>query len=98
MRRILTAVLAACFATGVVATITPPALPAVRHLAVDHSPAPPLTTVEISQSSPVVSPLEPAAPPTQAVCTSCPPPNTGACGACPPQPATVHISIVRVPL
>jgi len=96
MRHVVAAVLAACLVAGAVVTVQPPALPVVRHLRIDHSPAPPLRSVEISQASPTVTPI--TAPGSGAVCSSCPPPNTGPCGACPPQPASVNINLVQVPL
>jgi hypothetical protein len=98
MRHLLTGVLAACVAIGAVIVVAQPALPAVRHLAIDHSPAPPLAAVEISNAALVATPITLPSPPPQPVCTSCPPPNTGACGACPPQPTTVRVGLVQIPL
>jgi hypothetical protein len=55
MRYFLTAILAACLGVGAIATVTAPALAAVQHIAISHSPAP-VPVFEYGSGAPLESP------------------------------------------
>ena len=82
MKRFLAAMLVAWSILGAVALGPAGVSAAVRHIAVSHAPAPPLTTMEIG---PGVTPN---------ACVSNPQKNAATC----PQPQVVQINLVQVPL
>ena len=85
MKRVLVSSLIACSIIGAVA-LTPGGntSAAVRHLRIDHSPAPPLRTMEISSGAPA-----------NVACTTCPQNIQPNCTGC---PGPVQITLVQVPL
>jgi hypothetical protein len=85
LKRFLVPSLIACSIIGAVALTTGgPTSAAVRHLRINHSPAPPLRTMEISSGAPAT-----------AACTNCPQNIQPNCTGC---PGPVQITLLQVPL
>lgn len=98
VKHFLVAGAAACAVLGALVLGPAGGSAAVRHIAVDHSPAPPLTTVEISSGTPTPAIGPVTTPPANAACTGCPQNNQTNCTGCPPQTPAVQLNLVQVPL
>ena len=85
MKHFLVSSLVACSLIGAVAFLPGgDTSAAVRHLRINHSPAPPLRTMEIRSGAP-----------SNAACTNCPTNLKPNCTGC---PGPVQITLVQVPL
>jgi hypothetical protein len=97
MRYMFTAVLAACLAVGAVATVAQAALPAVRHIAIDQSPAQ-TPTFEYGSGTPLESPTMAPDAAENYACDSCSTLDKSDCTTRCPYPGLVQVPVVRVPL
>ncbi|MHB8733554.1 MAG: hypothetical protein ACYDAB_17480 [bacterium] len=97
MKHFLVSSLVACAVLSAVALGPAGGSAAVRHIAINHSPAPPLRTVEINNRHPTPT-IVPPTPPAASACVGCPQNPQASCVACPPQGQTVQINLVQVPL
>jgi hypothetical protein len=97
MKHVIVSCLVACAIMSAAALGPAGVTAAVRHIPVNHSPAPPLSTVEISSGNPTPTIVSPA-PPANAACGGCPQNGQASCVGCPPQSQTVQINIVQIPL
>ena len=67
---------------------------AIRHLPIDHSPAPPLRTIEISTANPTPT----AVPNTSATaCAGTPPSDQVSSATCDPKNQELRLEVVRLP-
>ncbi|HET7263451.1 MAG TPA: hypothetical protein VFL28_02190 [bacterium] len=68
----------------------------VRHIAINHSPAAPLRTVEISKNNPTPT----VVPPSQGAnaCVGAPPTSQAPGPTCSPQPQSVAVTVVQIPV
>jgi hypothetical protein len=97
MRYILTAVLAACLTTGAVATVIQPALPAVRHIAIDHSSVP-MPTFDYGSGAAVESPtMAPDAADNHA-CDGCSKVDKSQCTMRCAHPGVLQVPVMQLPL
>jgi hypothetical protein len=94
MKHFLVSSLVACAVLSSVALGLAGGSAAARHIPINHSPAPPLSTIEISNRNPTPTIVPPAA----SACTGCPPNAQASCVACPPGGETVQLNLVQLPL
>lgn len=97
MKRFIVSSLVACAIMSAAALGPAGVAAGTRHIPINHSPAPPLSTIEISSGNPTPTIVSPA-PPSNAACAGCPQSPQSACAGCPPQSQTVQINIVQIPL
>ena len=93
MKHFFAAGLVVCALLGIGALTPSGAAAAVRHISINHLPAPPFRTVEISTSNPT-----PTAVPPQGTCVGAPPKSQVAGIACSAQSQPVQVTLVQVPV